>query len=61
MGSVNATDIRVQVHEGHVTLTGTVTSREQRRRAEDVADCISGVKEVTNDIRLSGDSQPLRR
>jgi len=55
--SVDASDISVDVQKGAVTLTGTVTSREQKRRAGDVADCISGVKDVTNDLRISGDDQ----
>jgi hypothetical protein len=36
-----------------VILGGTVTSRDQKRRAEDVAERISGVKDVTNQLRVS--------
>jgi hypothetical protein len=35
-----------------VTLTGTVTSREQRRRAEDIAESVSGVTHVQNNLRV---------
>lgn len=50
---LDASEITVQVSKGEVTLNGTVTSREQKRRAEDVAERISGVKEVTNQLRVS--------
>jgi hypothetical protein len=35
-----------------VTLTGTVNSRSDKRRAEDVADRVSGVTNVQNNLRL---------
>ena len=50
---LDASEISVQVSEGVVTLSGLVTSREQKRRAEDVAERISGVKDVTNQLRVS--------
>jgi osmotically-inducible protein OsmY len=50
---LDASEITVQVSKGEVTLNGTVTSREQKRRAEDVAERISGVKDVTNQLRVS--------
>ena len=50
---LDASEITVQVSEGVVTLNGSVTSREQKRRAEDVAERISGVKDVTNQLRVS--------
>ena len=37
---------------GEVTLTGTVGSREERRRAEDVAEGASGVTYVLNNLRV---------
>ena len=49
---VDATEISVQVQGGEVTLTGTVPSRDQKRRAEDLAESISGVREVTNNLRV---------
>ncbi len=51
---VDATEIEVAVLNGEVTLSGTVDRREQRRRAEDVAESVSGVKHVQNNIRVSG-------
>ena len=50
---LDASEITVQVSKGEVTLRGTVPSRDQKRRAEDVADRISGVKDVTNQLRVS--------
>jgi hypothetical protein len=35
-----------------VTLTGTVESREDRRRAEDLVEQVSGVKHVQNNLRV---------
>ena len=49
---VDARDITVIVANGEVTLDGTVPSREQKRRAEDVVDDLSGVKNVQNNLRI---------
>lgn len=51
-GEVDATDIDVQVSEGEVTLSGTVSSREQKRRAAFIADRIAGVRDVHNQVRI---------
>jgi hypothetical protein len=50
---LDASEITVQVSEGVVTLSGTVMSRDQKRRAEDVAERISGVTDVANQLRVS--------
>jgi hypothetical protein len=49
---VDASDIEIQVQNGEVTLSGTVDDRESKRTAEDVAESISGVKDVHNQIRV---------
>ena len=49
---VDARDVTVTVANGDVTLDGTVPSREQKRRAEDVVDDLSGVKHVQNNLRV---------
>jgi hypothetical protein len=49
---VDATEIDVQVSNGQVTLSGTVDERHARRLAEDIAEGVSGVKEVQNHIRV---------
>jgi hypothetical protein len=51
--AVDASNMTVQVQDGEVTLTGTVPNREQKRRAEDLAEAISGVREVTNNLRVN--------
>lgn len=48
---VDATHIDVQVTGGMVTLTGTVDSRYEKRRAEDISEMVSGVKDVQNQLR----------
>ena len=50
---VDATDIDVTVSNGEVTLTGTVDHRSTKRRAEDLAESVSGVKNVENRLRVS--------
>jgi hypothetical protein len=49
---IDATDIEVGVQNGEVTLRGHVDHREARRMAEDVAESVSGVKDVTNQIKI---------
>jgi osmotically-inducible protein OsmY len=50
--SVDASDIEVKVAGNEVTLSGTVPNRMQRRRAEDCAEDVSGVKHVQNNLRV---------
>lgn len=49
--SVDGTEIEVSVKDGEVTLSGSVASRFERRRAEDIVDQVSGVRHVRNDLR----------
>jgi osmotically-inducible protein OsmY len=51
-GQVDARNIHVNVKDGEVTLDGTVRDRQTKRMAEDVADHISGVKDVHNQLRI---------
>jgi hypothetical protein len=53
---VDASDIDVTVRNCEVTLSGTVISREQKRRAEDLIERIAGVKDVNNGLRVAGQS-----
>jgi osmotically-inducible protein OsmY len=55
--SVDASDIEVKVEKGEVTLSGKVSDRNAKRRAEDVVEMISGVKNVENRIRVSEGSE----
>lgn len=50
---IDASEIEVQVSGGEVTLTGTVDNRDAKRHAEDIAERISGVSDVNNQIRVS--------
>lgn len=49
---VDARQISVTVSNGEVTLDGTVPSRQQKRRAEDCVDDLSGVTHVQNNLRV---------
>ena len=49
---LDASEIEVMVAQAEVTLTGTVESRQDKRRAEDLADSVSGVAHVQNNIRV---------
>jgi osmotically-inducible protein OsmY len=49
---VDASDIEVTVSGAEVTLAGTVDSREERRRAEDLVERILGVGHVQNNLRI---------
>jgi osmotically-inducible protein OsmY len=51
---LDASDIEVQVQGGEVTLTGTVADRQAKRRAEDCAEQVMGVRDVMNQIRVQG-------
>lgn len=50
---LDASNIDVTVKECEVTLSGTVNSREDKRRAEDLIEGISGVRDVHNTVRVS--------
>ena len=49
---VDASEIDVTVSSCEVTLNGTVDSRMAKRRAEDIAESISGVRHVQNNLRV---------
>ncbi len=53
---VNAAEIEVSVSDGEVTLGGAIESRDQRRLAEAIAEAVSGVSHVQNNLRVK--SQP---
>jgi hypothetical protein len=55
---VDASNIEVTVSNCEVTLDGNVDSRRAKRRAEDCADSISGVRHVQNNLRVQ---QPTER
>jgi osmotically-inducible protein OsmY len=53
---VDASHITVAVSNGELTLNGTVTNRDAKRRAEDCVENISGVKHVQNNLRVQTQS-----
>src|SRR3954452_6449312 len=52
---VDASDIEVDVDSGIVVLRGSVQDRRQKRRAEDIAERASGVRDVRNQLEIEGD------
>ncbi|HEY8461433.1 MAG TPA: BON domain-containing protein [Blastocatellia bacterium] len=54
---LDASDIKVGVDDGAVTLSGSVNSLWDKRRAEDIAKSVPGVKSVNNKLRASMASQ----
>jgi len=49
---LDASDIEVTVASGEVTLTGMVANRQDKRRAEDLAEAVSGVTHTQNNLRV---------
>jgi hypothetical protein len=54
---IDASEIEVQVKNGEVTLAGTLNDRHSKRLAEEVAERVSGVKEVHNQVRIQTTAQ----
>jgi len=48
---VDASEITVTVSNGEVRLEGRVPDRHSKHRAEDIAESVSGVREVSNQLR----------
>jgi osmotically-inducible protein OsmY len=58
---LDASEIEVDVRDAIVTLTGTVSGRSAKRRAEDVTERAAGVQDVMNQLRVqqSRESGPM--
>jgi hypothetical protein len=54
---IDATNIEVAVNDREVVLSGTVSSRMQKRHAEDLIERLSGVRDVINGLRVVSDAQ----
>jgi len=50
---LDASELTVHVRQGVVMLGGTVPDRQQIRRAESIACSVSGVRSVTNHLRIA--------
>ncbi len=53
LDDVDVSEVSVSVHEGRVTLSGTVEDRWEKYRVEDVADDCAGVRDIDNQIRIA--------
>src|SRR5207248_2614850 len=49
---LDASEIEITVERGEVTLSGTVDSRYSKRLAEDLAEEVSSVRHVQNNLRV---------
>jgi osmotically-inducible protein OsmY len=49
---IDASEIEVHVENGEVTLNGSIENRNQRHRAELIAEQVSGVTHVQNNLRV---------
>jgi osmotically-inducible protein OsmY len=58
-GMLDASDIEVEVSSCEVTLSGEVASRSDKRRAEDIAEDISGVTNVQNNLRVRRSNEEI--
>jgi osmotically-inducible protein OsmY len=54
---LDASDVEVSVSGGEVTLDGKVASRQDKRRAEDLAESVSGVTHTQNNLRVKQGDQ----
>jgi osmotically-inducible protein OsmY len=51
--NVNAASVNVTTYRGVVQLSGFVESEEAKRRAENAANDVEGVRSVQNDLRVA--------
>ncbi|MGK3987285.1 BON domain-containing protein [Sorangium sp. So ce136] len=54
---LDASDVEVRVQNGEVILSGTVRERRFKHQLESLAERISGVTDVRNDIRMYREQQ----
>ena len=50
--TLDASNIEIKVDGSEVILTGTVESRRDKRLAEDLAETVSGVRDIHNQLRI---------
>lgn len=49
---IDATNVDVRVQNDEVILSGTVHNREEKRRVEDLAESVAGVRNVENNLKV---------
>lgn len=54
---IDASNIEVTVNDREVMLTGSVSSRMQKRHAEDIIERLPGVRDVINSLRVTTETQ----
>lgn len=54
---IDASNIEVTVNDSEVLLSGSVTSRMQKRHAEDLIEGLPGVRDVINGLRVASESE----
>jgi hypothetical protein len=54
---LDCSEVEVTVSNGEVTLTGSVKSRQEKFLLEEIADDVSGVSEVHNQVRVKREQQ----
>ncbi len=57
---INAARIVVRVHDGVVTLIGEVDTHAQKLAAKYKAECVPGVKEVSDELEVAPKPKPPR-
>ena len=58
--AINALYVKVDTSNGQVTLTGKVAMAEQKAEAEKVARQVEGVKDVVNQLEVTGQAPPRK-
>jgi len=58
-GEINATDVYVSVHNGEVTLEGTVSDKHTKWLAEESIADLTGVTNVINELKIKPSYEPL--
>jgi hypothetical protein len=54
---IDVSEVEVSVTKGEVTLSGSVADRRTKREAENIAEQIAGVKDVSNQIRVRSETE----
>jgi osmotically-inducible protein OsmY len=57
---VDPSEVEVKVSNCEVTLTGNVSSRQEKRQIEDLASQVQGVSDVTNQLRVQSPQDSSR-
>lgn len=53
---VDASEVDIEVSAGEIVITGTVNSKHEKRRIEDIVESVSGVSNVENRIKVKSHS-----